>query len=219
MAKLYEGQVKVDGKMFSVWDDIKEDRRPFKANLDVGLIRTTTGNRVFGAMKGACDGGLHVPHSEKRFPGFKLIKQEVVTNKRGKKVEEADSGKKSEFNPAVHKDHIMGQHVQNYYDSLKKGDANAFKRQFSNWEKCLTAAKAKNMPELYTKCHAAIRAKPAHTKKAASKAVRKVVSAKPALVQQDSKGRKWLREHKTASSVKKQRIAKVMEQVRARFQK
>jgi hypothetical protein len=28
-----------------------DERRPFRALLDVGLIRTTTGNRVFGALK------------------------------------------------------------------------------------------------------------------------------------------------------------------------
>jgi len=217
MAKIYEGQVKVDGKMFSVWDDIKEDRRPFKANLDVGLIRTTTGNRVFGVMKGACDGGLHVPHSEKRFPGFARIKQVAVTNKRGKKVENDDDKKKTEYKPEVHKDHIMGGHVQTYYDILKKGDANRFQKQFSNWEKCLTAAKAKNIQDLYAKCHVAIRAKPEAVKKAAGKPVRKTITAKPALVQEDSKGRKWLRQLKEASSVKKERIAKVMAQVRAKF--
>lgn len=27
-------------------------------------------NRVFGCMKGATDGGLDVPHNEKRFPGY-----------------------------------------------------------------------------------------------------------------------------------------------------
>lgn len=36
----------------------------------MGLARTTTGARVFGAMKGAVDGGLNVPHSLKRFPGY-----------------------------------------------------------------------------------------------------------------------------------------------------
>lgn len=35
---------------------------PFRAFLDVGLTRTTTGNRVFAAMKGAVDGGIDVPH-------------------------------------------------------------------------------------------------------------------------------------------------------------
>lgn len=28
-----------------------EGKRPFRALLDVGLVRTTTGNRVFGALK------------------------------------------------------------------------------------------------------------------------------------------------------------------------
>lgn len=36
--------------------------RPFRAYLDVGLTRTTTGNRVFAAMKGVVDGGIEVPH-------------------------------------------------------------------------------------------------------------------------------------------------------------
>ena len=45
-------------------------RRPFKAIVDVGLTRTTTGARLFGVMKGALDGGIDIPHSEKRFPGF-----------------------------------------------------------------------------------------------------------------------------------------------------
>lgn len=61
--------------MFDVYekDQIKE-KRPFRAILDVGLIRTTTGNRIFGAMKGAVDGGIYVPHNSKRFPGFHYVK-------------------------------------------------------------------------------------------------------------------------------------------------
>uniref|UniRef100_A0A7N1A283 Uncharacterized protein n=1 Tax=Kalanchoe fedtschenkoi TaxID=63787 RepID=A0A7N1A283_KALFE len=45
------------------WDYSVEpaDRRPFCALLDVALLRTTTGNRVFGALKGALDGGLDIP--------------------------------------------------------------------------------------------------------------------------------------------------------------
>ena len=53
------------------------ERRPFKVFLDVGLIRTSTGARVFGAMKGASDGGLYIPHSEKRFPGFDMETKEL----------------------------------------------------------------------------------------------------------------------------------------------
>lgn len=43
--------------------------------LDIGLIRSTIGNRVFGVLKGATDGGLHVPHSVNKFPGFSKDKE------------------------------------------------------------------------------------------------------------------------------------------------
>ena len=56
--------------------------------LDAGLARTTTGNKVFGALKGAVDGGFSIPHSTKRFSGY-------------------DSESK-EFNAEVHQKHIMG---------------------------------------------------------------------------------------------------------------
>ncbi|ESR61144.1 hypothetical protein CICLE_v10016107mg [Citrus x clementina] len=64
----YEGNVEATGEDYSV--EPTENRRPFRALLDVGLVKTTTGNRVFGALKGALDGGLDIPHSEKRFAGF-----------------------------------------------------------------------------------------------------------------------------------------------------
>ncbi|KAG5095288.1 hypothetical protein JHK84_050876 [Glycine max] len=54
-----------------------ESKRPFRALLDVGLIKTTTGNRVFGALKGALDGGLDIPHNDKRFAGFDKEKKEL----------------------------------------------------------------------------------------------------------------------------------------------
>ncbi|CAF4410778.1 unnamed protein product, partial [Rotaria magnacalcarata] len=38
------------------------EKRPFRCYLDVGLARTTTGAKVFGALKGAVDGGLDIPH-------------------------------------------------------------------------------------------------------------------------------------------------------------
>merc|ERR1712176_1059030 len=80
MEKMYTGNDKIDGSLYSVQDHIGE-RRPFKAYLDVGLVRTTTGNRVFGAMKGACDGGIFIPHNEKRFPGFRVEKMEEETRR------------------------------------------------------------------------------------------------------------------------------------------
>ena len=54
-----------------------EERRPFKCILDVGLAKTSTGARVFGAMKGASDGGIFIPHSENRFPGYDVESKEL----------------------------------------------------------------------------------------------------------------------------------------------
>ncbi|KAJ4839193.1 60S ribosomal protein L5, partial [Turnera subulata] len=88
----YEGNVEATGEDYSV--EPAETRRPFRALLDVGLIRTTTGNRVFGALKGALDGGLDIPHSDKRFAGF---------SKDGKQLD-AD----------VHRKYIFGLHVAAY---------------------------------------------------------------------------------------------------------
>ena len=68
----FAGVEEVDGT-FSLTEAAEIDgeaRRPFKANLDVGLHRTSTGARIFGAMKGASDGGLLIPHSDSRFPGY-----------------------------------------------------------------------------------------------------------------------------------------------------
>ncbi|KAI3967096.1 hypothetical protein MKW92_050264, partial [Papaver armeniacum] len=45
----YEGNVEAIGEDYSV--EPGESRRPFRALLDVGLLRTTTGNRIFGALK------------------------------------------------------------------------------------------------------------------------------------------------------------------------
>lgn len=70
MDKFYPGTEKIDGESYDVSEDPNEERRPFKAVLDVGLKRTTTGARVFGALKGGVDAGLYIPHSHKRFPGF-----------------------------------------------------------------------------------------------------------------------------------------------------
>ncbi|KAF9669688.1 hypothetical protein SADUNF_Sadunf14G0133300 [Salix dunnii] len=45
----YEGNVEAIGEDYFV--ELADSRRPFCALLDVGLVRTTTGNRVFSALK------------------------------------------------------------------------------------------------------------------------------------------------------------------------
>jgi large subunit ribosomal protein L5e len=204
LADMYKGQTKPDGEMYSVNEHL-EGRRPFKAFLDVGLVRTTTGNRVFGAMKGACDGGLYIPHSEKRFPGYHIQKAEVVTNKKGKKLEQTEKAKAS-FDPKEHKAHIFGEHVQAYYELLKKNDANGFKRQFSKWEAALKKAGAAKISDVYAKAHDAIRKSPASAAKHPKAFKPTVVKPAPTMILKNSKGKTWLRQKKIDKVLRKKRV-------------
>ena len=61
LSDMYSGQTEVDGEMYSV-EDVDDGPGAFRAHLDVGLARTTTGAKVFAVMKGAVDGGIDVPH-------------------------------------------------------------------------------------------------------------------------------------------------------------
>jgi large subunit ribosomal protein L5e len=135
----YEGQVEVDGEDYIV-EANPDGKAPFKALLDVGLVRTTTGARVFGALKGACDGGLNIPHNDRRFPG---------TTKEGK-----------EYKPdaEVHRRYIFGGHVGDYMKKLKADDEESFNRQFSRFVK--GGLKPEGLEAVYKAAHAAIRAEP-----------------------------------------------------------
>ena len=203
--QMYKGNTKIDGELYNVDADI-QDKRPFKALLDVGIQRTTTGARIFSAMKGACDGGLNVPHNTKRFPGFKRAKVEAITNKRGKATGESEKSA-STYDAKVMRDRIFGVHVANYMNQLKKEDAAKFKRQFSQWEKCLSAAKVKSPEELYKKVHAAINKDPSRkASKGNAKPTRKVVTPGKAKVLANSKGKKWLVHRRLSKEERIERI-------------
>jgi len=108
--EIYAGNEDVNGDEYNV-ESIEGSPGAFRCFLDIGLARTTTGARIFGVLKGAVDGGLDIPHSMKRFPGY-------------------DSESK-EFNAEVHRKHIFGQHVADYMRHLSEEDEEAYKRQFS----------------------------------------------------------------------------------------
>jgi len=134
---VYEGNTNIDGDMYCV-EDNDDGPGAFRACLDVGLARTSTGAKVFAALKGAVDGGLDIPHSEKRFPGY-------------------DSEGKS-LNADVHRAHIFGQHVADYMRNLSEEDEEAYKKQFSRYIKL--GVSPDSIEGMYTKAHAAIRADP-----------------------------------------------------------
>jgi len=125
------------------------ERRPFKAFLDVGLARTSTGARVFGAMKGASDGGIFIPHSEKRFPGYDIETKEL----------DADTLR----------NYIFGGHVAEYMETLADDDEERFNSQFSQY--VADDVEAEGLEDLYAEAHKAIREDP--FKKAESEAPQK----------------------------------------------
>merc|ERR1712170_288541 len=66
---IYQGNDDINGDEYYV-EDVDGQPGAFRCSLDIGLARTTTGARIFGVLKGAADGGLDIPHSTKRFPGY-----------------------------------------------------------------------------------------------------------------------------------------------------
>jgi len=128
--------------------ELQEEKRPFRVLLDVGIAATTTGARLFGALKGASDGGLDVPHNEKRFPGY-----------------DRDAG---EYSAEVHRDHIFGEHVAEYMREMQEEDPEKYAAHFSNLIK--QGVTADDLEDMYAGVHAAIRADPAAAKKSDAKA-------------------------------------------------
>ncbi|CAL9197892.1 unnamed protein product [Musa hybrid cultivar] len=140
MDEEYQGNVEATGEDFSV--EPGESSRPFRALLDVGLVRTTTGNRVFGALKGALDGGLDIPHSDKRFAGFKKDEKQLDAE--------------------VHRKYIFGGHVASYMKTLTEDEPEKYQAHFSEYIK--KGIDPDDMEEMYKKVHAAIRADPTAVK-------------------------------------------------------
>lgn len=146
LADKYQGNLTIDGNDYNV-AELDDGPRPFRAFLDVGLHRTTTGAKVFAALKGATDGGLDIPHSETRFVGYdkesKSLKAEVL------------------------KKHIFGGHVADYMKQLREENPTKYQKQFNDY------VKAKVNPEdiesKWASVHKAIRANPAHKKKESKK--------------------------------------------------
>jgi len=140
MDETYVGQEEADGELYNV--EQEGEKRPFTCVLDVGLTRTTTGAKVFGCLKGAADGGIDIPHSDKRFPGYD------------------PDGK--ELDAETHKKYIFGGHVAEYMEYLEEEDADRYASQFAKYiEKDI---EGDGLEDLYAEAHKKIREDPSHTK-------------------------------------------------------
>jgi large subunit ribosomal protein L5e len=122
--------------------ELDDDKKPFRALLDVGIKNTTTGSRIFGALKGASDGGLDIPHSNKRFPGY---------------VRDTKT-----FDAEVHKGHINGEHVADYMREMEEDDEENYQKHFKAYIDA--NLEPDDLEELYEKVHAAIREDPEREK-------------------------------------------------------
>ncbi|WWC87966.1 uncharacterized protein L201_002868 [Kwoniella dendrophila CBS 6074] len=141
LADKYEGVEEPSGEL-ELTEALGDDEpRPFKAYLDVGLRRTSTGARVFGAMKGASDGGIFIPHNEKRFPGY-------------------DAETKS-IDAEVLQSYIHGGHVAEYMESLEEEDDERFKKQFASY--LAADVSSADIEEIYTEAYSKIREDPSFT--------------------------------------------------------
>lgn len=138
LADKYEGVVEADGEMTETQPLGDDEPRPFKAYLDVGLKRTSTGSRVFAAMKGASDGGLYIPHSEKRFPGY--------------------DPETKELDAEVLSGYIRGSHVAEFMESLEEEDDERFKKHFSGY--LADEVGSEDIEEIYENAYSAIREDP-----------------------------------------------------------
>jgi len=113
--------------------------------LDVGVKTTSTGCRIFGALKGAADGGLDIPHSEKRFPGY-----------------DRDS---KEYDADMHRERIFGGHVGEYMEYLEEEDNTKYQQQFKVYLE--NDVEADGLEELYESVHEKIREDPSASAKKA----------------------------------------------------
>ncbi|KAF5942187.1 hypothetical protein HYC85_019829 [Camellia sinensis] len=93
------------------------------------------------AFKGALDGRLDIPHSDKRFSGF--------------------SKDSKQLDAEVHRKYICGAHVAAYMKILMEDEPEKYQSHFVGYIK--RGIEPDGIEELYKKVHAAIRADP-HSK-------------------------------------------------------
>jgi len=144
--KHYEGNTEDVGEDYNV-EAADDAPRPFQCILDTGLKRTSTGSKVFAALKGALDGGLDIPHNEKRFVGY--------------------DPESKEFDAEILRKYIYGGHVGEYMEEMQEEDPEKYTAHFAQYIKA--GVDSEELEDLYTKVHEAIRADPAPQPKARSK--------------------------------------------------
>jgi len=140
-----KGVAEINGEEYHVEDEEEGEAKPFKVILDVGIRRTCVGARMWGALKGAADGGLHVPHNAKNFPGYKAPDEK---------------GADPEYDAEAHKDKIFGDNIKEYMEMLQEEDPTKYEAHFSKF--LSNGIEPEKVEEMYTNAHKKIRENPDH---------------------------------------------------------
>lgn len=138
----FKGKEEINGEEYHVEDE-EGERRPFKCILDVGIRTTAAGCRMWGALKGAVDGGLHIPHSTKNFPGYKPAEEK---------------GAEADYDAEAHKARIFGEHVKEYMEMLQEEDPTKYEAHFSKYLK--EGIEPDKMEDMYSGAHEKIKENP-----------------------------------------------------------
>lgn len=88
--------------------------------------------------QGACDGGLDIPHNEKRFAGY--LKEE------------------KKLDTELHQGYLLGRHVAEYAENLEEEEPEKYKKQFAKYFE--HDVDPKQMEEILPEVHEKIRANP-----------------------------------------------------------
>jgi len=138
----FKGKEELDGGDYHIEDE-EHEQRPLKCLLDVGIQTTCVGHRMWGALKGAADGGLHIPHNTKKMPGYKPPEEK---------------GKEGEYDAEAHKERIFGSHVKEYMEQMQEEDPTKYEAHFAKFiENDIDADK---IEEMYSEAHDKIRENP-----------------------------------------------------------
>jgi len=191
---IFKGHKELDGEEYHVEDE-ENDQRPFKCILDVGIRRTVAGGRIWGALKGAVDGGLHVPHTTKKFPGYTPAE---------------DKGAEATYDAEAHKSRILGNHVSEYMEMLQEEDPTRYEAQFAKFIE--NDMEADGLEDLYKEAAGKIREDP-DFEKAAKKDV-KVTREQDKVT--DSEGGSYIRDVKLTLEQRKEKVAAKIAAAQAR---
>mmetsp|Transcript_33226 Transcript_33226/g.73479 ORF Transcript_33226/g.73479 Transcript_33226/m.73479 type:complete len:296 (+) Transcript_33226:53-940(+) len=143
LADTYKGVEEADGEDYTV-EPVEDGPRPFYCLLDTGLKRTSLGSKVFACLKGALDGGLDIPHSDKRIVGY---------DKSAKKLD-----------AEVLRKYIFGGHVGEYMETMQEEEPEKYQSHFAKYVE--EDIEPDGIEDLYAEVHKNIRANPVHKKKA-----------------------------------------------------